>query len=54
MERVSLLPYHRLGNGKRHRLGRGHAFEAPAVPDARLEELARLVRRGGVRVEIGG
>lgn len=54
VERVSLLPYHRLGNGKRHRLGRGDAFETTAVPDTRLEELARLVAEAGVRVEIGG
>jgi pyruvate formate lyase activating enzyme len=54
VERVSLLPYHRLGDGKRHRLGHERAFEAPALPEARLAELARIVSEAGVRVEIGG
>jgi len=54
VERVSLLPYHRLGNGKRHRLGRECAFDAPAIPEGGLASLARLVAEEGVRVEIGG
>jgi pyruvate formate lyase activating enzyme len=54
VEKVSLLPYHRIGTGKMGRFGGngGHRLEAP--PEGRVEELAGLLRGSGRPVEIGG
>ncbi len=54
VERVDLLPYHRLGREKYRRLAR--AWEMPSVgapPDARMTEIARSLRAFDLNVRIG-
>jgi pyruvate formate lyase activating enzyme len=55
IERVSLLPYHKLGNAKRQRLGSNERLAdlEPPSPD-RMHELATHVRAAGVPTMIGG
>ncbi len=54
VRRVSLLPYHRAGAPKAHRLGREYVLDtlAPPPPE-RLESLAALFRERGLPVQIG-
>ncbi len=54
IEKVSLLPYHRLGTGKLGRLGgrEGRHVETPSK--SHLEALAGLMKGSGRPVEIGG
>jgi len=51
---VELLPYHPYGTGKYTRCGRAPALSKLASPtQAHLEELAAIVRAGGVACKIG-
>lgn len=54
VERLSLLPFHRLGTGKRERLGHPdpHALTEPPTR-ARLESIAERLRAFGLLVTIG-
>jgi pyruvate formate lyase activating enzyme len=54
VEKISLMPYHRIGTGKLGRLGGdgGQRMEAPT--EGRIEELAGLLHGSGRPVEIGG
>lgn len=55
VNRVCLLPFHPLGEGKRTRLGRTPAAPRFAAPDdARLRTLAARVERPGLAVTLGG
>ena len=55
VRRVSLLPYHRLGEEKAARLARDVVFRPGAAPDAQsLAGLAEPFRRAGLAVTIGG
>ncbi len=55
VRRVSLLPYHRIGSGKRERLGRGDTLaEIPAPASGRMVALAALFAPTGVPTTIGG
>lgn len=55
IEGVDLIPFHRTGAAKAHRLGRDYPLEslAPPAPE-RLELLAGLFRERGLAVTIGG
>ncbi len=55
VERVSLLPYHRLGTAKLERLGgRPGGLDVRTPDPARLEAAERTFRDAGVTVTIGG
>lgn len=55
VRRVSLLPYHRTGNGKRARLGLEDALAGVASPTpGRMQELAALFADTGRETTIGG
>jgi pyruvate formate lyase activating enzyme len=54
VEKISLLPYHRIGTGKLGRLGGNGGERAEAPTDSSLEELAGVIRASGRPVEIGG
>jgi pyruvate formate lyase activating enzyme len=55
VRRVSLLPYHGTGAGKRPRVGRGYdrgRFTAPSA--ARVSAIARGLEEAGLEVTVGG
>ncbi len=55
IERIDLLPYHRLGEGMYARLGRTYALPGiPPVTDEKMEDLAAILRGHGFPVQIGG
>jgi pyruvate formate lyase activating enzyme len=55
LRRVDLLPYHRIGIDKYHRLKREYRLGALEPPGAaRMEELAAQFQRAGFTVKIGG
>lgn len=55
VERVSLLPYHRTGSGKRDRVGLPEEDPAFGTPTAeRMETMAERFRAAGYTVQIGG
>ena len=54
VQRVSLLPYHRTGAGKRSRLGRDDAFAAPPATAERMRALVGVLAGAGVEATIGG
>ncbi len=55
VQRVSLLPYHGSGAGKRSRLGRADPLASLASPSAeRMRALAGIVESAGVAVTVGG
>lgn len=55
VRRVSLLPYHRTGAGKRSRLGQDDALAATPPPTAeRMRALAGLIEAAGIETAIGG
>ncbi len=55
VRRVSLLPYHRTGGGKRARLGREDPFkDVAAPPRERMEALAAFFAPLGIETTIGG
>jgi pyruvate formate lyase activating enzyme len=54
VEKICLLPYHRIGTGKLARIGRRNGFDATSPSETKLDELAGLLRAGCRRVEIGG
>jgi pyruvate formate lyase activating enzyme len=54
VDRVCLLPYHELGMHKSQRLGRPYRMDGVVTPEPeRLEEMACLFRRAGLKVMIG-
>ena len=55
VRRVCLLPYHRIGEDKRRRLGREAGMTDLRSPSPeRMAELAALVESAGVRAMVGG
>lgn len=53
-EKVSLLPYHEGGKSKCEQMGRPYAFESGTAPDEwHMENLRKLIERGGLRVSVG-
>jgi pyruvate formate lyase activating enzyme len=55
VQRVDLLPYHRLGEGMYPRLGRAYGLrDVPLVPEDTLNALAMDLRTHGFAVQIGG
>jgi pyruvate formate lyase activating enzyme len=55
LEGVDLIPFHRTGAAKAHRLGREYPLESlQPPPPERLELLAGLFRERGLAVTIGG
>jgi pyruvate formate lyase activating enzyme len=55
VQRLCLLPYHRLGTGKLGRLGRRREEDGWATPDSdRMRRLAGLAEAAGIEVTIGG
>lgn len=54
VRRVSLLPYHAMGNGKRERVGRPAELSDLRSPsEMRMQELAAVVEDAGVMATIG-
>ena len=54
VEKICLLPYHRFGEPKYAAMGKVYPWkEIPAVPDARIEELEKLVESHGIEVDVG-
>ena len=51
---VHLLPYHRLGEVKYHRLGRTYLFDGRTPDEAELHWVASLIEGYGLPVQIGG
>jgi pyruvate formate lyase activating enzyme len=52
---IHLLPYHRLGAAKYHRLQLAYRLEDLCVPDAeRMQALSEIVQSYGLDVQIGG
>jgi len=54
VQRVSLLPYHRLGESKFERLERSLPFSSGPPSEEQVEELAQIMRRFDLPVHIGG
>jgi pyruvate formate lyase activating enzyme len=55
LQRIELLPYHRLGVPTYRRLGRAYALEDLDVPaHSKLLRLKEVVEASGVRAQIGG
>lgn len=51
---VELLPYHRLGEGKRETLGRSDFINVTPPDSAHMESLKQLLEGFGISVKIGG
>lgn len=55
VDRVDLLPYHRLGEPKYKRLGRRYHFAGTAAAsDAEIATACAILERHGMRVRVGG
>ena len=55
VERLHLLPYHRLGQDKYAGLGRPYSMEGiETIPDARMRYLLETAETSGLRCRIGG
>lgn len=55
VERLHLLPYHRLGQGKYEGLGRPYLMDGiDLIPDARIKELLHVAQKSGLKCQIGG
>jgi pyruvate formate lyase activating enzyme len=55
VDRLDLLPYHRLGTPKYARLGRRYAMgDVAAVSDAAVTQARETLQRCGLHVEVGG
>jgi pyruvate formate lyase activating enzyme len=55
IERIDLLPYHRMGQGKYSRLGQEYALgEQPSLKAEDLVGLRDILVSYGLRVKIGG
>ena len=52
---IHLLPFHQMGQGKWHGLGREYSFECNALPDPeRVEQSKKLLENLGVEANVGG
>lgn len=55
VERLHLLPYHRLGQGKYEGLGRPYALEGiEPIPNDYMKELLEVAKKSGLQCQIGG
>jgi pyruvate formate lyase activating enzyme len=55
VEQIDLLPYHRLGEPKYHRLGRAYPFAgSPTFSPGRIGWIKDFLEQQGLRVEVGG
>lgn len=55
VEKLHLLPYHRLGQGKYEGLGRPYAMEGTElIPNERMNMLLDVAKRTGLKCQIGG
>jgi pyruvate formate lyase activating enzyme len=55
LREIDLLPYHRIGSGKYHRLSLPYEMEGVEPPtDGQMETMAARLRRDGFTVRIGG
>lgn len=53
VNRVDLLPFHRMGTGKYHALGLAYAYDGVKPPESvRMEELADIMKRCGLECRI--
>jgi pyruvate formate lyase activating enzyme len=55
LERVSILPYHQLGDDKYRKLGRQSLLHGLTIPpQSKIEQIQTWLQEFGLRVEIGG
>ncbi len=55
VEKLHLLPYHRLGQGKYEGLGRQYALDGvELIPDKHMKELLITAEKSGLKCQIGG
>ncbi|MCI8405273.1 MAG: glycyl-radical enzyme activating protein [Clostridia bacterium] len=55
VEKLHLLPYHRLGQGKYEGLGRSYALDGvELIPDKHMKELLITAEKSGLKCQIGG
>ncbi len=55
VEKLHLLPYHRLGQGKYEGLGRQYALDGvELIPDKHMKELLVTAEKSGLKCQIGG
>lgn len=53
IERIELLPYHKLAEDKYRRLGKAYALEGTEPPSAeKMAELAEILKKEGVNIDI--
>ena len=55
VEKLHLLPYHRLGADKYAGLGREYLMaKEPLIPDEKMQQLLRVAKESGLKCQIGG
>ena len=55
VERLHLLPYHRLGQGKYEGLDRPYAMDGiDLIPNDYMKELLEVAKKSGLKCQIGG
>lgn len=55
VERLHLLPYHRLGQGKYEGLGRPYTMgDTPLIPNEKMQLLLENAKKSGLKCQIGG
>ena len=55
VKRIDVIPYHDFGSVKYAKLGREYNMEGVApLPDERIKEIAEMLRKTGIPVQIGG
>jgi pyruvate formate lyase activating enzyme len=53
-EKVSMLPFHKLGLGKYAALGKVYEYEnAPLIDKEEIDEYKRIIESNGIKVDIG-
>ena len=51
---LRLLPYHRLGEGKKDSLGKETRFDFSVPTDEHIEHIKTIIESYGLQVQIGG